>query len=72
MNDRLALGRVIRDASLKRQRLGQEMNKEMSESLKDLEGESCRQREPQIPGFRCENDSGLSLSMNTNEVEQSK
>lgn len=27
MNDRLALGSVVRDASLKRQYLGQEMNK---------------------------------------------
>ena len=42
MNDRLALGRVVRAASLKRQYLGQEINKGMSESSKGFEGGSCR------------------------------
>lgn len=37
VNDILALRRLVRNASLKRQCLGQEMNKEMSESSKGFE-----------------------------------
>lgn len=39
-------GRVVRDASLKRQYLVQE-TKRVNESLKDFQGESGRQKEPQ-------------------------
>lgn len=66
VNDILALRRVVRNASLKRQCLGQEMTKRWVSHQKVL---SCKRWEPQIQGFWCGDESGVSISTKTNEMK---